>query len=180
MDPPIDISFDHSPFQPVTQPVLFLVEGHYDVEFFRRISAKLSIKAPDVPNLAAMEQSGRLVFVPVGGGNFMSWASRFAPLACAEIHVYDRETSPETNLRRQAIEKVNSRSRCCAYLTSKRSLENYLHPQAILAAGGPTLEWGDEDPVAELVGRSKFLGTDQEWDNLSRRTRKRFANRVKW
>lgn len=180
MDPPVSIPFDGHRPQSFSRPLLFLVEGQHDIEFLRRISAKLSLELPEIPDLAALERAGSLVFVPVGGGNMLAWSNRFAPCDNPEIHIYDREIPPETSLRRQAIERVNSRSRCRAYLTSKRSLENYLHPKAIVEAGGPDLSFGDDDRVAEFVGRAKLSGTDLDWNNLSRRGRNRSINRVKW
>jgi putative ATP-dependent endonuclease of OLD family len=161
------------------RPLLFLVEGRHDVEFLRRLTGRLSTESPGIPNLSTLELEGQVVFLPFGGGDVLAWSTRLAPLGCAEFHLYDRELPPETNLRRQAIEAVNSRPCCRAFLTSKRSLENYLHPTAIIAAGGPSVEYGDDDPVAEFVARAKFVGHNLKWNSLSRRSRARCANRAK-
>src|SRR5215207_9108609 len=89
-----------------------------------------------VPGLQALVSAGRVIFVPFGGGNPAAWSDRFAPLECPEFHLYDRESPPETDLRQAAVVRVLSRPHCRAYLTGKRALENYLHPEAIAAARG--------------------------------------------
>src|SRR5882724_9081974 len=48
--------------------VLFLVEGLNDIEFMRRISRILHVNNADLPDLADLENSGCLIFVPYGGG----------------------------------------------------------------------------------------------------------------
>ena len=80
-----------------------------------------------------MESQGQVVFLPFGGGDILSWPERLAPLRKSEFHLYDREQSPETDVRRTAIDRVNLRANCRGALTTKRSLENYLHPLAIHA-----------------------------------------------
>ena len=95
--------------------------------------------------------------------------------------MYDRELPPETELRRRLIERVNVRPGCRAVLTNKRSVENYLHPRALLAAGGRELDIGDFDSVPERVARQRFAANepDTTWECLSRRARKRWCYHVK-
>ena len=161
--------------------VLLVVEGTNDIEFLRRISRLLHTHDLSLPDLAAMEQRGELVFVPFGGGRVSAWAQRLAPLAKSEFHIYDRELPPETDYRREAADMVNRRERCHAVLTEKRSLENYLHPQAVLAAGGIHVEFDDFDPVAEITAKRLYQlrREDKPWELLSRRARKRSAHRAK-
>lgn len=163
------------------RPLFCLVEGRHDVEFLRRLTANLSRDDPALPDLGAWERDGRLVFIPFGGGDVLAWSNRFAPLQCAEFHLYDREIPPETAVRQQAAARVNARPGCQAFVTTKRSLENYLHPTALVLAGGVSLEFDDESCVADCVGRQQAaaFGIEPVWDQLSRRTRARFANRAK-
>lgn len=128
-----------------------------------------------------MEQRGELIFVPFGGGHVRAWANRLAPLKRAEFHLYDHELPPETDHRRQAAETVNRRSRCQAILTSKRCLENYLHPDAILAASGVRIAFDNFDCVAELVARELYQQRPGEvpWQLQARRSQSRMANRAK-
>ena len=157
-----------------------VVEGTNDISFLKRISAVLHTADSTLPHLARWEQRGELIFVPTGG-DLLSWSDRFAPLETAEFHLYDRELSPETELRRKVIERVNVRPGCRAVLTNKRSVENYLHPQALLAAGGRERDIGDFDSVPERVARQRFAASepDTAWESLSRRARKRCCYHVK-
>jgi len=163
------------------RPLLCLVEGLHDVEFLRRVSANLSRDDPSLPDLCAYERTGQLVFVPFGGGGVLAWSERFAPLGMREFHLYDREIQPETAVRESAVARVNARPGCHAVVTTKHSLENYLHPRALVLAGGPEVEFDDETCVADCVARHQFeaMNSSADWDDLSRRTRARFANRAK-
>lgn len=161
--------------------VLVVVEGQHDIEFLRRLSERLNAGVSSVPRLAAMEARGELLFLPTGGGDLRAWSRRLAPLRCAEFHLYDREQLPETELRRQAIAAVRGRPNCHATLTTKRTLENYLHPTAIQLATGTQLQFTAEDDVAALLARERFQSRypAASWDGLSLRSRKRLTNRAK-
>jgi len=158
-----------------------VVEGLNDVEFLRRISLMLHASDSHLPNLAEMESQGTLIFVPFGGGHVRAWADRLAPLARPEFHLYDHELPPETELRQQAADTVNRRPRCQAVLTKKRSLENYLHPDALFAAGGIHVQFDDFDRVAELTARELYQQRPGEipWQLQARRSQSRMANRAK-
>lgn len=160
------------------QPLLIVVEGVNDVEFLVRLSRRLSSTDASIPDLQALASAGRVVFVPFGGGNPAAWSDRFAPLQCPEFHLYDRESSPETELRQAAVARVLSRPLCRAFLTGKRALENYLHPAAITAAGGGEVDFGDDDCVTSLVARS-WYEPGRVWNELSWRVRSRFCQRAK-
>ena len=161
--------------------LLLVVEGIHDVAFLKQISTVLRVCDRSLPNLASMESQGQVVFLPFGGGDILSWAERLAPLRRPEFHLYDREQSPETDVRRTAIDRVNRRANCRGALTTKRSLENYLHPLAIHAASGIEMEIDDFCPVAELAARRLYEASPRcdPWDSLSQRARKRMANRAK-
>jgi hypothetical protein len=161
--------------------VLLLVEGTNDIEFLRQISRVLHVHDPSLPDLGDMEDRGELIFVPFGGSHVAAWTHRLAPLGVPELHLYDREVPPETDHRREAAESVNARERCQAVLTRKRSLENYLHPLAISAAGDINLTFDDFDPVAEITAKKRYQRgvDDAPWECLSRRARSRMTHRAK-
>ncbi len=165
----------------LTARVIVVVEGHNDTQFLRRIATVLIRDGLSVPDLDAMEQRGELVFMPIGGGNLAAWATRLAPLGLPEFHLFDRELSPETEIRQAVVDDINQRAGCQAVLTSKRSLENYLHPQAVQAALGITLDFDDDAPVADLIARSCHLQTVREtqWDLMPLRIRKWLSYRAK-
>ncbi len=165
----------------VSPKLLAVVEGVHDITFLKHISAILHGHDPKLPNLAAMESRGELIFLPAGGGDLWLWVDRLAPLQRPEFHLYDRELPPETELRRRAAAMVNMRPGCEARLTSKRSLENYLHPKAIRDVSGIELNFSDDCNVADLVAERRYTRQDAEppWDALEPRIRKRRRNRVK-
>jgi hypothetical protein len=129
-----------------------------------------------LPDLPSLVEQGRVIFLPAGGGDLAAWTRRLAPLGCGEFHLYDREQSPETELRCQIVAEVNQRPHCRAYHTRKRSLENYLHPQAVAAASGVTIEIADDTPVAEAVVQAQ---DPDLWPTLSYRARQRAICRMK-
>ncbi len=76
---------------------------------------------------------------------------------------------------------MNRRPGCRAVVTSKRTLENYLHPAAIREAGGVEIDFGDDDAVADLIARQAYVKEypGVPWEELFRRTQTRRRNRVK-
>ena len=110
------------PSKPTRPQVLVVVEGPNDIEFLRRISAMLHRDSARLPDPADRERQGRVVFAPTGGVD-LSTGFRYAGLALPEFHLLDRDIPPVTQTRRQIAAMVNSRSRCRAAITSKRSLE---------------------------------------------------------
>ena len=171
----------HGPLEPLHRPLLIVVEGPHDVEFLRRISVLLHRLDTELPDLAVAEATGRVNFLPAGGGNLWSWPHRLTPLGLRELHLYDRELSPVTQQRRQLIDAINARPNCQAMLTGKRALENYLHPGAILRAGGVAVEFSDDDSVPLLVAQvvHRQLAGGAAWTELSPRARKRRCERAK-
>ena len=136
---------------------------------------------PDLPDLKALEASGELIFVPLGGGDVRGHARRFAPLGLPEFHLYDREIAPETARRRDACRIINARRGCRGHLTAKRSLENYLHPEAVFAAGGIRMEITDSMHVPDLVARTIWASQNKPiaWSSVPTRARRRLREKAK-
>jgi hypothetical protein len=181
--------FSHAAVAPQTsldrmtkrRPLLLLLEGANDADFLLRISRLLNQAQASPVNLADLANQGQVVIVPFGGGISAGWWNRFAPLGCPEFHLLDREQEPQTSQRKQLVERVKSRPGCDARITSKRSLENYLHPAAIFRAGGGEVRFGDDDCVAQLLvcGRLEATHPGVSWESLSPRTRQRLKYRGK-
>ena len=160
--------------------LLIVVEGTTDIALLTRVSALLAAAEPSVPNLEALESQGEIVFVPFGGGNVAAWRDRLRPLGLGEFHLYDGELPPETAVRQRAAELVNAQPNCRAFVTHKRSLENYLHPQAIVAAGGPVAAFGDTDNVAEIVVQARHKASFRfPWAALPRSRRRKLLHQTK-
>jgi hypothetical protein len=161
--------------------LLVVVEGKHDVEVLRRMSRSLHADDAHLPDLSELEQRGRLVFVPFGGGDILGWTDRLAGLGQREFHLYDREAPPETAVRVRAAAIVNARPDCRAFVTRKRSLENYLLPCAVFEARGLEFRFSDDDCVAELAARYAWSidGREPAWALLPARARKRLRERAK-
>ncbi|HEV7226422.1 MAG TPA: ATP-dependent endonuclease [Pirellulales bacterium] len=161
--------------------LLVVVEGKHDVEFLRRVSRILHADDAHLPDLSELEQRGRLVFVPFGGGDILGWTDRLAGLGQREFHLYDREAPPETAIRQRAAAIVNARPDCRAFVTRKRSLENYLSPRAIYETRGVEIRFSDDDHIADLAARYgwSLLGREPAWESLPARARKRLRERAK-
>jgi hypothetical protein len=111
----------------------------------------------------------------------LRWWNRFEPLGCPEFHLYDREVEPQSAERQTLIARINSRPHCQARLTTKRSLENYLHPEAIKAAGGGEVRFSEDDNVADTVARAWLKATAHvtAWNQLTTRSQQRLRYRAK-
>jgi hypothetical protein len=162
-------------------PILAVVEGVNDIEFLRRMSCILHEDDPEIVNLAILEHEERLVFVPQGGGDLASWTYRLAPLKCPEFHLYDREAGSTTTLRLRTAERINRRAACRAFVTSKRTLENYLHPACLWEARGVEIAFDDNDDVAAVAARDAWskAGKSLDWFELPRRARHRLRDKLK-
>lgn len=161
--------------------MLLIVEGINDVEFLKRISTALRRDDSSLPDLAVLDETGELIFVPFGGGNVFSWATRFAPLNVEEFHLFDRECGTESTLRIDAARAINARSTARAFVTSKRSIENYVHPDAIEATLGVTIAVEDHDDIPLQLAQALHRAGDFDpgWSDLPRGDRKRLCHRAK-
>lgn len=166
----------------VSEPrLLVVVEGTHDVDFLRRISAILHAADPSLPDLTDLERRGKLVFVPFGGGDSLSWAFRLTGLGRRTFCLFDRDMPPATEARQRAAELVNCRSGCYGVVTSKRTLENYLDSRAVFEASGLQITFSDDDNVADVVARAQHArqGPQESWDELPSRSRKRRRDKAK-
>ena len=160
--------------------LLILVEGRHDIEFLCRMAKVVRTNHPQVPDLRQLEIASRLIFIPAGGNDFRLWQSRLAPFGCSEFHLYDRDLPPEADRRIAWANSVSQRPDCRAFVTQKRSLENYLHPAAIQAVQGVTISFGDFDDLPSLVAQARLAQwKDIPWELLSLRTRRRMRDRAK-
>ena len=165
---------------PPTPRVLVVVEGIHDVSFLKIASNILHDGDSSLPNLSAMEAERDLVFLPVGGTVTSTWQCRLRPLGLSEFHLYDRDVPPHSEARRAVAAAVNRRLNCCAFVTSRRHIESYLHPMAVRAAGGMPVVFGEDDDVAEVAARAfhRVRGT-KDWHRLTANRRRKLRLRAK-
>jgi predicted ATPase len=126
------------------------VEGTNDINFLKAISAVLAPHEADIPDLAKAEESGQLIFVPLGGSNLENWIGRLAKLNRPEFHLFDRDTIPPAAPRYEAAaDRVNNQPGCIAMHTDMREVENYLHPDAIREQW-PLIQWQNHAPFTDV------------------------------
>src|ERR1700733_15122881 len=99
--------------------LFIFVEGTNDITFLQEISKILHAHNTLLPNLGHLEGSGRVVFIPTGGGNLNLRANRLDLLQHPEFHLYDREVPPLNAEREEVVSAINRRPGCLALLTGK-------------------------------------------------------------
>jgi predicted ATPase len=159
------------------------VEGKWDIEFLKRLSKILHANDETVPDLTAAEASGALVFIPLGGGSMDLWSARLAGIDRPEYYITDRDNPPPEPAKYQAQHAIwNARPNCTAYCTSKRELENYLHPDAIRVIA-PTFAAAiqDFDDVPMMLAETLHTADPAapNWLTVTPEKRKEKASRAK-
>lgn len=159
------------------------VEGKWDIHFLQRVSRTLATRDPSIPDLGRAEAEGKLVFVPLGGSSMDLWATRLAGLDKPEFYLTDRDVPPPADPKyHRHIQAWNARLNCKAWCTSKRELENYLHPVVIQAVQPGFPESFDNfDDVPALMARAAHEASESEnsWDELDGDTQKKKMGRAK-
>lgn len=132
--------------------VILFVEGQRDIDFLSHVSATLHVLDNTIPSIGADE---RVITCPLGGANLKDWVfnNYLRGFGKPEIHVYDRDRENPPKYQ-AAVDEVNRRhDHSKAFLTTKREIENYLHPDAIRAVLGINIEISDTVDVSEEVAR---------------------------
>lgn len=161
-------------------PLLIVVEGENDIRFLTAISTMLHRAGPDLLDLAQLIAQRRAIFLPTGGNNLIEWVTRVATINKRAFYLFDREQEPETSERKQLVEVINQRPGCSAIMTSKRAVENYLHPLAILEACGIELQIDDNTDVAGLLALKMMERSgESSWRQLSCKRQKRLHEKAK-
>jgi predicted ATP-dependent endonuclease of OLD family len=138
--------------------VLVCVEGANDVRFLRNISHTLHQADQNIPDLSC---DPHFAIIPMNGGNLRDVvnAHLFKNFQKPEFHIYDRD---DNNTYDEQVKKVNSRmDGSKAVQTSKRSMENYIHPAAIKRVIDATIEVTDDNDIVTclsgLLGKKKTV-----------------------
>ncbi len=158
---------------------LVFVEGTNDIEFFERLSAIVKSVTNDVVDFAADD---RVALIPLGGGSLKHWVEKryLRNLKLREVHIYDRDVAVPPKYQ-SACDSVNARGDgSWAVLTSKRELENYLHPDAIAdGIDGVKVAFTETCDVPEIVARGVHEAADcgSPWTDVLADSEK-FAKKV--
>jgi putative ATP-dependent endonuclease of the OLD family len=163
--------------------VFFGVEGKHDINFMRRISAILAATEPDILDLGAAERAGTLVFVPLAGSNMELWVTTLAGLDRPEFYLTDRDQAPPAQPKYHQLMTQWAARGCTSWTTSKREMENYLHPSVLTAeAPGYTGTGADDfEDVPLLFAEAVHSATPNApaWADVSAEKRKDKASSAK-
>ncbi len=143
------------------------VEGRHDITFLKEISRILNQAGESVPDLGKAEEDGSLVFVPLGGSNLDLWVSRLKGFNRPEFYLMDRDTEPPALPKYQPIAtQLSQRTNCTAWITKKREIENYIHPD-VIKAGCPSYSGAghafEDVPVLLAKALHEASDTTQTW-----------------
>lgn len=133
--------------------LLIYVEGNNDVNFFGHLSTLIRTEDNSIPDLLG---DHRVAFVPTGGGNLRHWVNRqyLSGFGLCEVHIYDRD-DPDNPPYAEMVDEVNARDdKSVAFLTTKREMENYLHPDAITAVFNVAIGVDENCDVPYLVAEA--------------------------
>ena len=157
------------------------VEGINDIDFLRSISRVLKNAGQDILDLGLLEDEGSLIFVPLGGSNLSVWTHRLAGLNRPEFHLFDRdEQPPARSCHQDAVDAILARNQV-AILTGKREMENYLHPTAIHATLGVTVNPTDFADVPDLVAEQIHIasGSPDLWNTMEDKKKRKKLSAAK-
>lgn len=133
--------------------VLVCVEGPNDINFLKNIGniyyeEKIE-RTPDIIN------DHRIVFIPMGGHTLKDWVNNnyLKTLGKPEVHIYDRDLNipPQYEEQYKAVNARNDGS--IAFMTNKREMENYIHPDAIHAVFDVHITIDDKTDVSTLLSQ---------------------------
>jgi predicted ATP-dependent endonuclease of OLD family len=159
--------------------VLVCVEGPNDVIAMKNLNRIINEKNHQLINLT---DDDRVVIMPLGGSTLKEWVENqyLKKLGLPEVHIYDRD-DPDAPKYEKVCEDVNSRgdgSR--GFLTNKREIENYIHPDAIKNVLGIEIQFEDFDDVPLLVAKKIYeKNSSKPWEEVDEGSKRKKENRAK-
>jgi predicted ATPase len=151
--------------------VFFGVEGKHDITFLKQISSILARSETDIPDLAAAEAAGILLFIPLGGSSLDVWVNRLQGLNRPEFYLTDRDNPPPDPPKYDAaIMQWRARRGCTAWVTNKKELENYLSLSLLRnAVPGYAGTGADFDDVPSLFAEAVHAASQSpnSWASLT-------------
>jgi energy-coupling factor transporter ATP-binding protein EcfA2 len=157
------------------------VEGTNDINFLKVISRTLAQVEVDIPDLEAAEESGSLIFIPLGGSNLANWIGRFTHLNRPEFHLFDRDTEPPAPPKYADEANRMLALGCWAEHTDAREMENYIHPAAINAQW-PQLGWTPHNATTDVpmaLTQMVVAAAGKDWAALAEKGRKEAVAGIK-
>ena len=152
--------------------LLIVMEGPNDIAFLKAISRITHESLPEVPDLVALERQGLIVMLPLLGKITASTTLQFRSIAMAEFHLYASKSPGEQRRRVPIVEALQQRPNCSAFLTWKRSFENYLHSQVVRTIHGEKVAIDDQMNVPQELAR-QLVNAKSRWEQLPHQHQRR-------
>lgn len=149
------------------------VEGPNDIAFFKHISSIIHETDKLVPDL---KNEARIALISMGGDTLKQWVqgNYLSNLDIPEAHIYDKDLDSKYEA---SAAKVNAREDgSWATVLKKRTIENYLHPEAIQEEFGISVTFNDDDDVVACVKQT--LGEQKNKSLGARAVKKRLNNEI--
>lgn len=167
----------------IAQPTLVVVDRGDDVALLHALAAVWRQVDPQLPDLVDYQRRGLIAFLPINARSareLAAWAVRLDAVRLPRFHLHQRGTAPEARRRQAAVAAIDRQANRCGRLTAKRALVNYLHPSALVAAGGPRTAFGDRDDVVAGVAAARLAaaGVGLRWRDLNAATQQRLRRRA--
>ena len=130
--------------------VFICVEGKHDITFLKTITPIIMEIDDKMPDLRCEPQ---IAFIPLGGSTLKDWVAMnyLKELKIPEIHIYDRDNIENPNYKNEHDLVNNRKDGSIAFLTSKREIENYIHPNVINQYFGISINPTNDDDVITLI-----------------------------
>jgi predicted ATPase len=153
--------------------LLLYVEGPTDVSFLKYVSR--------LTGQIDLATDPRIAFVVTGGGTLGHWVNQryLQGLSLREIHIYDRDNDRKYQ---EYVDEVNHRGNGdWATLTTRREIENYLHPQVVQDTLGIRITFDDDDDVPLMVARAIHEASESQkpWNEVEDKKQKGKISKAK-
>ncbi|MFL2079424.1 ATP-binding protein [Marinilactibacillus psychrotolerans] len=158
--------------------VALFVEGPNDLSIMKILSSIIAERNPDIVDLATSKE---VLIIPCGGDTLRGWVENryLKQLNVPEIHVYDRDVvleGQEPKYERWCKKVRDRKDGSVAYLTKKREIENYIHPQAIKSFYNlDQLYFDSNDDVPNLIASLTPYGESNVKKKLNKHVAKQLT-----
>lgn len=168
-----------TPVSDQEKKVLVCVEGVHDVTAICDFSEIISSRRPELINFKSNKHA---IVIPLGGSTLKDWVQHryLQKLGFPEVHIYDRDDKDNPKYQNQCDE-VNLRTDGSkGFLTNKREMENYIHPDVIETVFGIRIQYGDWEDIPRSLARIIHeQNSSKPWKDVDKKDRKDKESRVK-
>ena len=128
--------------------LIVCVEGVNDILFLQTLTTALHKTQPEIRPILSCQD---VMVLPMGGSSLQEWVNHnyLRKLGIPEYHIYDSDC---VNAHQRECDIVNQRTDgSSARMTSRREMENYIHPDAIRKVYDADFEINDETDVPSII-----------------------------